>query len=145
MLARERRRDDIKRYGTAIGMRTCFSARPRSRRGTSRPSPGDPGPRGKHSEKPAEFYDIIETIYTHGRRLEMYARRQRQGWDVYGHVAELEAAYGEGELPRPDFWGGFRVIPEVVEFWQGRANRLHDRLRYRKDESVALQGRLDRP
>lgn len=49
-------------------------------------------------------------------------------------VAELEAEYGESELPRPDFWGGFRVIPEVVEFWQGRANRLHDRLRYRKDE-----------
>ncbi len=50
-------------------------------------------------------------------------------------VAELEAQYGEGEIPRPDFWGGFRVIPEVVEFWQGRANRLHDRLRYRKDDN----------
>jgi hypothetical protein len=62
MLARERRRDDIKRYGTAIGMRTCFSARPRSRRGTSRPSPGDPGPRGKHSEKPAAAYGPIERV-----------------------------------------------------------------------------------
>jgi N6-adenosine-specific RNA methylase IME4 len=35
----------------------------------------------KHSQKPVEFYDIIETIYTHGRRLEMYARRRRDGWE----------------------------------------------------------------
>ena len=48
--------------------------------------------RGKHSAKPAEFYDIIETLYTHGRRLEMFARARREGWDAYGHIAELEAA-----------------------------------------------------
>lgn len=43
----------------------------------------------KHSQKPAEFYDIIETLYTHGRRLEIFARAERDGWDVYGHLAEL--------------------------------------------------------
>lgn len=48
--------------------------------------------RGKHSEKPVEFYDIIETLYTHGRRLEIFARGTREGWDVYGHVAELAEA-----------------------------------------------------
>ncbi|WP_225834086.1 pyridoxamine 5'-phosphate oxidase [Streptomyces sp. NK08204] len=45
--------------------------------------------------------------------------------------AELGARYPEGEsVPLPPHWGGFRIAPETVEFWQGRENRLHDRLRY---------------
>jgi N6-adenosine-specific RNA methylase IME4 len=48
--------------------------------------------RGKHSEKPVEFYDIIETLYTHGRKLEMFARVPREGWADYGHIAEMHEA-----------------------------------------------------
>ncbi|WP_240803094.1 pyridoxamine 5'-phosphate oxidase [Streptomyces sp. A1499] len=48
--------------------------------------------------------------------------------------ADLAARYPEGEqVPAPPNWGGFRVSPRTVEFWQGRTNRLHDRLRYARD------------
>lgn len=45
---------------------------------------------------------------------------------------EVAARFGEGPVPRPAHWGGYRVRPEVVEFWQGRLGRMHDRLRYRR-------------
>jgi pyridoxamine 5'-phosphate oxidase len=49
-------------------------------------------------------------------------------------LGELEQRYpDEGPVPRPERWSGFRVEPETVEFWQGRRDRLHDRLRFRHD------------
>ena len=49
-------------------------------------------------------------------------------------VSRLESAHPEAP-PLPDFWGGFRIAPVAIEFWQGRINRLHDRIRYVRDDA----------
>jgi pyridoxamine 5'-phosphate oxidase len=57
-------------------------------------------------------------------------------------VAELEDRFGEGELPLPTNWGGYRLTPVSLEFWQQRADRLHDRLRYRLSDGGWILERL---
>lgn len=52
-------------------------------------------------------------------------------------LAEVTEQFGDGDVPRPPYWGGYRLEPDVVEFWQGRTDRLHDRFRYTRDPDAA--------
>ena len=68
--------------------------------------------------------------------------------DVIANRADVEARYAAAEarfgdhVPRPPHWGGYRVVPEAIEFWQGRINRLHDRIRYRRQDERWIIERL---
>jgi len=58
-------------------------------------------------------------------------------------AAEVAARFGDGPIPAPPNWGGFRLEPDEVEFWQGRTGRLHDRIRYRRtDDGPWVRERL---
>jgi pyridoxamine 5'-phosphate oxidase len=62
--------------------------------------------------------------------------------ELDARVAELEREHDGREIPLPDHWGGFRVVPDSYEFWQHRDDRLHDRLRYRRDGDAWVVERL---
>ena len=57
-------------------------------------------------------------------------------------LAANQLRFGDGPVPLPDYWGGYRVIPDEVEFWQGRANRLHDRIAFRRESGEWHKRRL---
>jgi pyridoxamine 5'-phosphate oxidase len=57
-------------------------------------------------------------------------------------LAEIKDKFSHGEIPLPSFWGGYRVVPQTIEFWQGGPARLHDRFLYRKDNSTWAIDRL---
>ena len=62
--------------------------------------------------------------------------------ELDSRVAELDQRYAGGDVPRPEHWGGYRLLPDVYEFWQHRADRAHDRLRYRREGGGWIVERL---
>jgi pyridoxamine 5'-phosphate oxidase len=69
-------------------------------------------------------------------RLSAWASNQSRPIDsrvaLEAEVARIAARFGDGDVTRPPFWGGYRLVPDEIELWQHRDDRLHDRLRYRR-------------
>jgi pyridoxamine 5'-phosphate oxidase len=85
---------------------------------------------------------------TRPRGAQLAATASRQGRVLANRaqldeaVADLAREYEDRDVPRPEHWGGYRVRPRMYEFWQHRDDRLHDRLRYRRDGDAWLLERL---
>lgn len=57
-------------------------------------------------------------------------------------IAKMKSKFSSGEIPLPDFWGGYRIVPTKIEFWQGRESRLHDRILYTYNDGKWTISRL---
>lgn len=103
---------------------------------------------GAAERLPVEVSDAYWAARPPGSRLGAAASPQstvvadRAALDA--RFAEVAAAHPAGDIPRPPHWGGFLVRPDRFELWQGRENRLHDRLAYRPDPSLATGWRIER-
>jgi pyridoxamine 5'-phosphate oxidase len=95
------------------------------------------------SERESEAYFRTRPL---GSRIGAWASPQSEVLgsraELEARVAEAEARFADGDVPLPPFWGGYRLVPTVVEFWQHRESRLHDRLRYRRGGGVWTIERL---
>jgi pyridoxamine 5'-phosphate oxidase len=103
---------------------------------------------GTVARLPAEASDAYWATRPPGSRLGAAASPQStvvaDRADLDERYAEVAAAHPGGDIPRPTHWGGFRVEPDRFELWQGRVNRLHDRLAYRPDPSLPTGWRVER-
>ncbi len=94
---------------------------------------------------PDESYAYFRTRLR-GSRIGAWASKQSSTLESRAHfderVAEAEKKFAGADVPLPPFWGGFRVVPNSFEFWQGRVNRLHDRLCFDRRDDAWVTRRL---
>jgi pyridoxamine 5'-phosphate oxidase len=95
---------------------------------------------------PADDAEKYFHLRPEGSRYSAAASRQSTEVESRSHledeVLRLRAAYPDGDVPRPDAWLGYRLIPEYFEFWQGQSDRLHDRIVYTRTENTWVMTRI---
>jgi pyridoxamine 5'-phosphate oxidase len=84
--------------------------------------------------------EVIKYFVSRPRDSQLAAWASKQSSHIHSRqaletqFAQIKQKFAKGEIPLPDFWGGYRVVPEEIEFWQGGESRLHDRFRFKRDD-----------
>jgi pyridoxamine 5'-phosphate oxidase len=95
---------------------------------------------------PKEESEAYFQTRARGSQIGAWASRQSEPLatrgDLEAQVREYEAQFQGGDVPLPPFWGGYRLSPRSMEFWQGRANRLHDRIKFTREGEGWARARL---
>jgi pyridoxamine 5'-phosphate oxidase len=84
--------------------------------------------------------EVIKYFLSRPRDSQLAAWASKQSSHIHSRqaletqFAQIKQKFAKGEIPLPDFWGGYRVVPEEIEFWQGGESRLHDRFRFKRDD-----------
>jgi pyridoxamine 5'-phosphate oxidase len=101
---------------------------------------------GATERVPTEESEAYFRSRARGSRIGAWASEQSRPLasrrELEERVREFERKFEGKEVPLPPFWGGYRLIPESIEFWQGRANRLHDRIKFVRDGEAWARSRL---
>ena len=101
---------------------------------------------GKVSKTSAEVSDRYYASRPRDSRIGAWVSPQSKVLESKAVLEQFLVHYNEkfkeGLVPRPDHWGGYALVPDRIEFWQGGANRLHDRLRYKKENDLWVLERL---
>ena len=84
--------------------------------------------------------EVIKYFVSRPRDSQLAAWASKQSSHIHSRqaletqFAQIKQKFAKGEIPLPDFWGGYRVVPEEIEFWQGGESRLHDRFCFKRDD-----------
>jgi pyridoxamine 5'-phosphate oxidase len=84
--------------------------------------------------------EVIKYFLSRPRDSQLAAWASKQSSHIHSRqaletqFAQIKQKFAKGEIPLPDFWGGYRVVPEEIEFWQGGESRLHDRFCFKRDD-----------